>query len=158
MKGEIDVAGELFQQITSDVCKECENLNRTPSPKTLSYMTNAHLSFIAYSSDIATSNMFFESAANGQLPYPTPLQVNYIKPYMMNLWQSTYDLHSVQKVWERTWKHNEIHHRSNASMSSSLNDLFFKIFFSRYPHCTPDGVKHLKQVIEASLFKRQIDG
>ncbi|KAG7878642.1 hypothetical protein KL905_004017 [Ogataea polymorpha] len=157
VKGEIDVAGELFQQITSDVCKECENLNRTPSPKTLSYMTNAHLSFIAYSSDIATSNMFFESAANGQLPYPTPLQVNYIKPYMMNLWQSTYDLHSVQKVWERTWKHNEIHHRSNASMSSSLNDLFFKIFFSRYPHCTPDGVKHLKQVIEAYSNVRSMD-
>ncbi|KAG7800445.1 hypothetical protein KL944_004018 [Ogataea haglerorum] len=157
VKGETGVAGELFQQITSDICKECANLNKTPSQKMLSYMTNAHLSFIAYSADIATSNMFFESAAKGQLPYPTPLQVNYIKPYMVKLWQSTNDLTLVQNVWERTWEYNERHHRSNSSMSSSLNDLFFKIFFSKYPRCTPDGIKHLKQVIKAYSNVKSMD-
>ncbi|KAG7828028.1 hypothetical protein KL920_003755 [Ogataea angusta] len=157
VKGETSVAGELFQRITSDVCKECEHMNKVPTPKMLSYMTNAHLSFIAYSPDIATSSMFFESAAKGQLPYPTPLQVNYVKPYMVKLWQTTNDLNLVQNIWERTWEYNEIHHRSNSSMSSSLNDLFFKIFFSKYPRCTPDGIKHLKQVIKTYSKVKSMD-
>ncbi|KAH3666529.1 hypothetical protein OGAPHI_003526 [Ogataea philodendri] len=156
-KGDNERAGNLFKQITTDVCKEYEELAMDVPPNVLSYMTKAHFAFVCYSTDTNTADMFFESAAKGQLPYPTPLLLSFIKPYMLNSWVADGSLTKVRYIWEKTWLFNEKAKRSNSSISSSLNDLFFKIFFAKYPKCDAEGVQTLKNVIKSYSNIRAMD-
>ncbi|ODV83577.1 hypothetical protein CANARDRAFT_9396 [[Candida] arabinofermentans NRRL YB-2248] len=144
VKDQLSEALKIFKELSNDVLKD-----ETPGESSLNYLTQAHLSFIGYCNDLKTANLFFESSIKGDLPYLTPLQLNYIKKYMLNTWEISKDFNKIMEIWEKTWQYYELNNISTNSISSSLNDLYFSIFFENYSNFDTDSAMQLK----LTLFK-----
>ncbi|QPG75592.1 hypothetical protein FOA43_002949 [Brettanomyces nanus] len=157
LKGHTEEALKIFTEVTSNVLQEFNEKNMDPPSRLRSYMTTAHMSFIGYCQDFETSNVFFKGALKGDLPYLTPLQMNFVKRFMHNTWNNTRNFDHVTDIWLSTWKYYESHHRSNSSISSSLNDTFLDIFFTRYPNFDVESSRALKKVLADYSEIRQMD-
>lgn len=156
-KGFTEEALKIFQQLTSDVYSTYTLQNIQPPINVKSYMTMAHLSFIGFCKDIPTADVFFKGAVNEEMPYLTPLQLNFIKKYISNIWNISNDYLKVKEVWLTTWRHYELKGTSNSSVSSSLNDSFLSIFFEKYPVYTNEAFEELRSLINDYNSIRSID-
>lgn len=156
-KNQTNDALSIFKQLTSDVYNSFNNKGIEPPINVKSYMTMAHLSFIGFCKDIDTADYFFNDAVNESMPYLTPLQLNFIKKYLLNTWEITNNYEKVKKIWLITWNHYENKKTSNSSVSSSLNDAFLSIFFKKYPTFSNESFTELKQVIDDYNSIRPID-
>lgn len=156
-KGKTSEALSIFQKLTSDVYSSFQQSGIEPPINVKSYMTMAHLSFIGFCKDMNTADYFFNDAVNESMPYLTPLQLNFIKKYLANTWETTLDYQRVKNIWAITWAHYEMKKTSNSSVSSSLNDAFLSIFFQNYPVYSNDAFNELKSVIAQYSAIKTID-
>ncbi|KAG7882255.1 hypothetical protein KL925_001604 [Ogataea polymorpha] len=156
-KGRTQDALNIFQQLSSDVYSRFISKGIEPPINVKSYMTMAHLSFIGFSKDIDTADVFFKDAVNESMPYLTPLQLNFVKKYLANTWEVTQDFERVKSIWLTTWKDYETKKTSNSSVSSSLNDSFLSIFFAKNPEFSEPVFLELQQLIADYTSIRQID-
>lgn len=157
VKGKTSQALSIFTEVTSNVVAEFNERGIKPPPRLRSYMTTAHLSFIGYCRDYETAIVFFRSALKGGLPYMTPLQMNFVKRFMLNTWKSTGDFSHVTEIWLQTWSYYETRHRSNSSISSALNDIYLDIFFANYPKFNEQSSNALKKILNGYNDIRQMD-
>lgn len=148
---------EIFQKLTSDCYSSFQQNGIEPPINVKSYMTMAHLSFIGFCKDINTADQFFNDAVNESMPYLTPLQLNFIKKYLINSWEITHDYERVKLIWSITWNHYEMKGTSNSSVSSSLNDTFLTIFFQKFPNYSPEGFLELQNIIATYSQIKSID-
>ncbi|KAH3660351.1 hypothetical protein OGAPHI_006937 [Ogataea philodendri] len=156
-KGHTQDALSIFQQLSSDVYSRFISKGIEPPINVKSYMTMAHLSFIGFSKDIGTADVFFKDAVNESMPYLTPLQLNFVKKYLANTWEITQDFEKTKQIWLTTWKDYETKRTSNSSVSSSLNDSFLSIFFAKYPNYTDSAFQELQQLVNDYSSIRTID-
>ncbi|VUG16413.1 DEBR0S1_16248g1_1 [Brettanomyces bruxellensis] len=156
-KERTNYALQIFKQLTEDVYSTFNSKGVEPPINVKSYMTMAHLSFIGFCKDIDTADYFFKDAVSESMPYLTPLQLNFIKKYLANTWQITHDYQRVKHIWLVTWKHYESRHTSNSSVSSSLNDSFLSIFFSKYRHFSPAAFGELQTLVADYSKIRPVD-
>lgn len=156
-KERTNYALQIFKQLTEDVYSTFNSKGVEPPINVKSYMTMAHLSFIGFCKDIDTADYFFKDAVSESMPYLTPLQLNFIKKYLANTWQITHDYKRVKRIWLVTWKHYESRHTSNSSVSSSLNDSFLSIFFSKYRHFSPAAFGELQTLVADYSKIRPVD-
>lgn len=148
LKGMTDKALAIFKEITSDVLQFYLKKDSTPPVAVKNYMTMAHLSFIGYCQDYETANIFFKDSFLNQMPYLTPIQINYVKKFMQNTWKTTKDFDKVTNIWILTWEYFEKNHKSTTAISSSLNDAYLDIFFTKYPHFDPKAALELKDILD----------
>lgn len=156
-KNKTSDALNIFKKLTSDCYSSFEQNGIEPPINVKSYMTMAHLSFIGFCKDMNTADYFFNDAVNESMPYLTPLQLNFIKKYLVNTWEITNDYQRVKNIWAITWSHYEMKKTSNSSVSSSLNDAFLSIFFQNYPVYSDDAFNELKSVIGQYSSIKNID-
>jgi hypothetical protein len=147
IKDKTDKALEIFKEITSDVLNFYKNKNIQPPVAVKNYMTMAHLSFIGYCKDFETANIFFKDSFNNQMPYLTPIQINYIKKFMNNTWENTKDFNKVSEIWLLTWEYFENNNKSTTAISSSLNDIYLDIFFEKFNEFNQDTAIELKNLL-----------
>lgn len=147
LKGKTDRALEIFKEITSDVLQFYMKKQINPPVAVKNYMTMAHLSFIGYCQDYETANIFFTDSFQNQMPYLTPIQINYVKKFMVNTWKNTKDFDKVTKIWYLTWQYFEKNHKSTTAISSSLNDAYLDIFFEKYNHFDNEAAAELKKLL-----------
>ncbi|CAI8508808.1 unnamed protein product [Pichia kudriavzevii] len=148
MKGKTDVALDIFKEITSDVLNYYQRKNMVLPVAVKNYMTMAHLSFIGYCQDYETANIFFQDSFENEMPYLTPIQINYVKKFMYNTWVNTGDFEKVTKIWIKTWDYFEKLGKSTTAISSSLNDSYLEIFFSKYSVFNDDAAIALKDLLK----------
>lgn len=147
LKDKTDQALIIFKEITSDVLKFYKNKNINPPVAVKNYMTMAHLSFIGYCQDFETANIFFNDSFNNQLPYLTPIQINYVKKFMVNTWKNTRDFSKVSNIWLLTWEYFEKTGKSTTAISSSLNDAYLDIFFEKFEKFDNEAAIELKNLL-----------
>lgn len=147
LKNKTDKALEIFKEITSDVLKFYKNKNISPPVAVKNYMTMAHLSFIGYCQDFETANIFFKDSFENQMPYLTPIQINYVKKFMVNTWRNTKDFDKVSEIWILTWKYFEENNKSTTAISSSLNDAYLDIFFEKFDTFDSNAAIELKKLL-----------
>ncbi|GME76814.1 unnamed protein product [Ambrosiozyma monospora] len=157
IKGQVEEGLAIFKELTTEVLAEYSSKNLEPPVAIKSYMTMAHLSFIGYCVDVETADVFFEGALKEDMPYYTPLQINYVKKYMQNTWSITKDFQKTQTIWEKTWKYYEKKGRSTSSISSSLNDTFLDIFFAKYPTFNAEAAQSLKSILASYNSIKNMD-
>lgn len=148
LKNKTEKALEIFKEITSDVLKFYSKKNSSPPVAVKNYMTMAHLSFIGYCQDFETANIFFNDSFENQMPYLTPIQINYVKKFMSNTWKNTKDFDKVSQIWISTWKYFENNNKSTTAISSSLNDAYLDIFFEKYDTFNNDAAMELKKLLK----------
>lgn len=148
LKNKTEKALEIFKEITSDVLKFYAKKNSSPPVAVKNYMTMAHLSFIGYCQDFETANIFFTDSFENQMPYLTPIQINYVKKFMSNTWKNTQDFDKVSEIWVSTWKYFENNNKSTTAISSSLNDAYLDIFFEKYNDFNNDAALELKKLLK----------
>ena len=137
----------IFKEITTDVIEFYSNKNSSPPVAVKNYMTMAHLSFIGYCQDYETANIFFNDSFKNEMPYLTPIQINYVKKFMQNTWNNTKDFDKVTKIWLLTWNYFEINKKSTTAISSSLNDIYLEIFFEKYNIFNNESANKLKEIL-----------
>lgn len=148
LKNKTEKALEIFKEITSDVLKFYSRKNSSPPVAVKNYMTMAHLSFIGYCQDFETANIFFNDSFENQMPYLTPIQINYVKKFMSNTWKNTKDFDKVSQIWISTWQYFESNNKSTTAISSSLNDAYLDIFFEKYSSFNNDAALELKKLLK----------
>ncbi|OWB85196.1 hypothetical protein B5S33_g3855 [[Candida] boidinii] len=153
----VNEALSIFKELSNDVYANFISKNLQPPMSVKSYMTTAHLSFIGFCKDVDTANVFFLDAINGEMPYPTPLQLNFIKKYISNTWEITNDIDKVKKIWIKTWQYYEFKRLGNNSISASLNDLFLSIFFQKHTNYSDESFNKLINIINEYCTIRRID-
>lgn len=156
-KGRTDDALLIFKQLTEDIYDSFNAEGVEPPINVKSYLTMAHLSFIGFCKDIDTADYFFQDAVSESMPYLTPLQLNFIKKYLTNTWQNTHDFGRVNRIWHTTWDYYESKKTSNSSVSSSLNDSFLSIFFSKHRQYSPEAFAQLQGIVAEYESIRSID-
>lgn len=148
LKNKTEKALEIFKEITSDVLKFYSDKNSSPPVAVKNYMTMAHLSFIGYCQDFETANIFFNDSFENQMPYLTPIQINYVKKFMSNTWKNTKDFNKVSQIWVSTWKYFENNKKSTTAISSSLNDAYLDIFFEKFDNFNNEAAIELKKLLK----------
>lgn len=147
LKNKTDQALEIFKEVTSDVLQFYNSKNIEPPVAVKNYMTMAHLSFIGFCQDFETANIFFKDSFENQMPYLTPIQINYVKKFMLNTWKTTKDFDKVTDIWISTWSYFEKNNKSTTAISSSLNDAYLDIFFNKYDTFNNDAANELKKLL-----------
>jgi len=135
---------ELFTEL-------CSKANQATIP----YLIEAHLTFIGDCKDITIASSFFEKAINREMPYKLNLQVNAVKTYLTNIWETNGNFNKIVEDWTKANKFygRNIHH----GISSSLNNVFFEIFFNKYKDDQNSGLIHLKEIISTYNEIKPID-
>lgn len=152
----VEEAIEFFQELTEKVYGNVTP-GKLPDVVQGSYLTKAHLLFVGQCKDINTADVFFNNARLNEMPYPTPLMMNYIKLYMDNTWEATSDIDKVTKIWLETWA-NYISKGNTANIiSTSLNNSFFKLFFTCYPDYSVTAFNKLQHLIRTYAGLKKID-
>ena len=144
---------DLFDQLS-----QLANNPNVPNRKTLlSYLTDAHLSFIGDCLDINVAETFWNKAINNEMPYRINLQVSYINSFLNNIWQRTQNFDKVVNVWLTMIDHyNKLN--LNVGIFSSLNNTFMDIFFNyKFAHDKITGFKELNQILNQYQSRRPID-
>ncbi len=159
---------QLHQNLAIGMIKTCLAANQDTQALTLftelcqdakhgkvPYMIEAHLTFIGDCKDLNIAGSFFEKAINREMPYRLNLQVNSVKSYLNNIWEETGDFNRVVDAWTKatTFYGRNIHH----GISSSLNNMFFEIFFKKYEGDRIAGLAHLKDIIAVYNDIKPID-
>lgn len=147
LKNKTDKALEIFKEVTSDVLQFYKSKNSDPPVAVKNYMTMAHLSFIGFCQDFETANIFFKDSFENQMPYLTPIQINYVKKFMVNTWKNTRDFDKVTDIWISTWGYFEKNNKSTTAISSSLNDAYLDIFFAKYDSFNNQAASELKKLL-----------
>ncbi|ANZ74677.1 BA75_01448T0 [Komagataella pastoris] len=151
----VDESLQIFKSLVNNLYQN--NDGKTPLPHQKSNVTMAHLSFVGYCKNIDTADVFFNDAMDNKLPYHTPLQLNFINSYMNNTWEVTRDFERVKTIWIKTWNNYASKKYLPRMISSSFNNVFFNIFFQKYPQYSAESIKELKQLIVSYSQIRPLD-
>ncbi|ODV95253.1 hypothetical protein PACTADRAFT_29252, partial [Pachysolen tannophilus NRRL Y-2460] len=154
---EKDKAINLFTELTELFYGEGQQQESFTYKPYVSYLTDAHLSFIGYCNDLPTAKIFFDNARSKSMPYPTPLLVNYINLYLENTWNQTKDIFKVIEIWLNTWENFAIKRNLSNIISASLNNKFLTIFFTKYNSFGSVSFNLLKELIERYSKIRPLD-
>ncbi|CDK24530.1 unnamed protein product [Kuraishia capsulata CBS 1993] len=157
VKGYNDSAVAILRELSTSIYNDAQLRGQTPPTSSISYITVGHLSFIGFCKNLSTADMFFESAIKNEMPYPTPLQLNFVRKYLSNVWEVSKDYARVRAIWLRTWQNYEEKNVSNSSISSSLNAAFLSIFFEKYSAFSPEAFAELKKLIVDYNSVRPVD-
>ncbi|GMM31996.1 hypothetical protein DAMA08_047410 [Martiniozyma asiatica (nom. inval.)] len=156
-KGKTEQALSIFKEITTGTLEYYDKKNIAPSKALKNYMSMAHLSFIGYCQDYETANVFFLGSFGNDMPYLTPIQLNYVKKFMINTWNSTGDFEKITEIWKSTWQYFENNKKSTNAISSSLNDAYLEVFFIKYKEFNNESAIALSNLLETYSNMKSMD-
>lgn len=118
-------------------------------------LVDCHTRFIADCKDINVAENFFLKVINKETPYKVILQVGCLKQFLQNVYDQTNDFEKILNYWKLATK---FYGRNlNHGIYSSLNGVFFEIFFNAYGNNQIEGLKKLKSLISIYNSIKPID-
>ncbi|CAB4254258.1 similar to Saccharomyces cerevisiae YGL107C RMD9 Mitochondrial protein required for respiratory growth [Maudiozyma barnettii] len=119
------------------------------------YLAEAHLAFIGQCKDIDIAYSFFERAINSDMPYRVNLNVSQVNSLLGNTWTELQDFERVNKTWLtalKFYKTNAAYkNRKIIGILSSLNNVYFEIFFQKYQDDPIEGFKQLQNSVNSYI-------
>ncbi|SMN18978.1 similar to Saccharomyces cerevisiae YGL107C RMD9 Mitochondrial protein required for respiratory growth [Maudiozyma saulgeensis] len=119
------------------------------------YLAEAHLAFIGQCKDIDIAYSFFERAINSDMPYRVNLNVSQVNSLLNNTWIELEDFERVNKTWLTALKFYKTNvaykNRKITGILSSLNNIYFEIFFQKYQSDALEGFKELQKSLNAYM-------
>lgn len=119
------------------------------------YLAEAHLAFIGKCKDIDIAESFLDRAIKGDMPYKVNLNVSEVNSLLGNTWSQLNDFQRVKKTWLTAlnfYKNNPVYkNRRITGILSSLNNVYFEIFFQNYQKEPLEGFKNLQESMNSYM-------